>query len=62
MYIWDILLHDFRKVADGGKTLKQFTENKDQAILNDIFQFVRFDCVGENSYLTNLFCISTPTS
>jgi hypothetical protein len=62
MYIWGILLHDFRKVADGSKTLKQFTENMDQDIFKDSVQFVRFECVGENSYLFHSFYISTSTS
>jgi len=62
MYIWRILLQDFRKVADGSKTLKEFTENIDQEIFKDTVQFVRFDCFGENSYLILSFYISTPTS
>jgi hypothetical protein len=50
------------EVADGSKILKEFTENMDQEIFNDSFQFVRCDCVGENSYLIHSSSISTPTS
>jgi hypothetical protein len=62
MYVWGILLHDFRNVADGSKTLKQFTENIDQGIFKDTAQLVRCNCVGENSYLIHAFCIITPVS
>ena len=49
-------------MADESKTLKQFTENMDQEIFKDSVQFVRFDCVGENSYVIHSFCISASTS
>jgi hypothetical protein len=62
MYVWGILLHDFRKGEDGSKTLKQYTEIMDQAIFKDGVQVVRFDCIGENPYTIHSFCTSTPTS
>jgi hypothetical protein len=49
-------------MADGSKTLKEFTESIDQEIFKDIVQSVRFDCFGENSYLIHSASVPLPRS